>query len=228
LKRFRSALQEGRLVVLAELAPPAPGALGAWLDCAISLTDRVDGIVIGPAGPATVSTLALAPLLLREGVDPVPRVDCRDRNRIALHSDLLGLRANGVSSLLFEQGSPDAGGGKPVFDMSRDELIALAHSMNEDLPGAAEQDFLVGIVSAIEENSLAPAATAGAQFLVTGPIENTAAFARSMERLVAERLTWQFAVIATAPAGEDRERWRQAIESIPGVSGINLKVNHDD
>lgn len=234
MKRLRSALQENRLAMTAELAPPEAHELAAWLDTARLRAEQADAIVIGaaPADRATVSALALAPLLLREGIDAIPLLDCRDRNRIALLSDLLGLRANGVSSLLLAQGSPDPEAGRPVFDMSRDELIAAAVAMNEELPGPVEQQFLAGITSDLPadegQTSLRLAAAAGAQFLITEPLPDPDVFRRSMENLVAERLTWHMAVIATAPKGENPDRWREAAKDIPGVSGINLKVSLDD
>jgi methylenetetrahydrofolate reductase (NADPH) len=230
LKRFRSALQSSRFSRIAELPAATIDSLDGWLEQARALAVDADGIVIGeaPPGEACVASTALAALLLRDGIDPIPRLGCRDRNRIALHSELLGLRALGVTSLLLEHGDVQGLEGKPVFDMNRDELIATASSLNEDLPGAAEQDLLIGTTTTLamdQDPLLQSASTAGARFLLIEPVDDLEQFADVMKRWVDHRITWQYSIVVTVADGEQAKHQEKALRAIPGVSGVNTRFN---
>jgi methylenetetrahydrofolate reductase (NADPH) len=93
---------------------------------AVNVTDNQSGIV-------RQSSIAAAKLLLDEDIDPIVQMTCRDRNRIALQSDLLGASALGVRNVLLLTGDhmvmgnqPDA---RPVFDLDSVQLIAAARGM---------------------------------------------------------------------------------------------------
>ena len=83
---------------------------------AVNVTD-------GASARAHMSALAAAAIMVEEGVEPILQITCRDRNRIALQSDLLGAVTLGVRNVLMLRGDdpskgdqPDA---KPVFDLRR-------------------------------------------------------------------------------------------------------------
>ena len=94
MKTFRQAMQGKAFTVTADLTLQSHSdaddvarqvdLLGPWVD-AIQVTDN-------PWSGVQMSALAAASLVLRQGVDPIAVLTCRDRNRIALYSDLLGLR----------------------------------------------------------------------------------------------------------------------------------------
>ena len=95
-----------------------------------------------------MSVLAAARLMLDNGVDPIMQLSCRNRNRIALLSDLMGATALGVSSLLLVRGDRVPRGFNPrpkaVFDLSAKDLIATASDMNENANLVPRPHFFIG------------------------------------------------------------------------------------
>lgn len=185
----------------------------------------VDGIQVSdnPYAWVQMSALAAAAVLVGHGVDPVPILTCRDRNRIALESDLLGLEALGVSSLLLTRGhrvpenhSVPAG---TVFDLTGRELIALAASMNREGAAGSQDSFLVGTGARVfrpnprwRAESLAARAAAGARFMQTQLCFNMDILRNYMERFVAAKLDTSYAVMVSLspfPSAETA-RWVKA------------------
>jgi len=210
LKTFRKGLQGDRPALTAELsmrnAPTADGVLRQ----AEILAASVDGIQLGSDGPAAeqASPLALASLLLRNGIDPIPRLNCRDANRIALQSELLGLRALGVTSLIIDRDGrgpdDDDSPTRPVHDVSRRELIATAAALNEEEWASMEHEFVIGTETDIgatqgdwNTEALLARAGAGARFMQTAVCFNTDMLREFMARLVEDKITWQYSVMVT-------------------------------
>src|SRR5262249_18014658 len=120
----------------------------------------------------------------RHGVEPILQLTCRDRNRIALQSDLIGAAALGVRNLLMLTGDdpragdqPDA---KPVFDLDSRKLVETAATMRDrsELPYgrkvAGHADFFFGVADSPLDPpggwrpvSLQGKIAAGAQFAQT-------------------------------------------------------------
>jgi 5,10-methylenetetrahydrofolate reductase len=180
------------------------------MEQASQLAGYVDAIQVAdnPYSWAQIAPLALSGLLIREGIDPMPRLACRDRNRIALQSDLLGLRAMGVSSLVLVKGSPLPEGNdlkaKPVFDLGCPELVALAQAMNEEGRHDAGHEFVIGTGAAVfgpepgwNADYLLARAAAGARFLQTQPCFNLVLLRRYLQGLVEAKVTWKYSVIVT-------------------------------
>ena len=132
---LREALRSGRFVLTAEITPPLSVNPGDLLERAIPLKGLADAVNVtdgASARPHMESTVA-AHLLLREGIEPILQLTCRDRNRIALQSQLVGAGALGILNVLALTGDdpkqgdqPDA---KPVFDLDSSGLVATAASM---------------------------------------------------------------------------------------------------
>jgi methylenetetrahydrofolate reductase (NADPH) len=133
-RTLREAIESGRFIVTGELGPP----LGASPDPvrkkaehfrtvdAVNVTDNQSGIV-------RQSSIATAKLLLESGIDPIVQMTCRDRNRLALQSDVLGAAALGVRNLLLLTGDhvtmgnqPEA---RPVYDLDSVSLVDMANRM---------------------------------------------------------------------------------------------------
>ena len=105
---LRAAIASGRFVVTAEIGPPRgvnPGAietaaqrLRGWVDAA-NVTDNQGAHV-------RLSSLAGSVLAARSGVEPVMQLTCRDRNRIALQSDLISAATLGIPNVLLLTGDP--------------------------------------------------------------------------------------------------------------------------
>ena len=199
------------------------------------LSGVVDGIqlVSNPPGYAQTSQTALAALLLREGIDVTPTLNCRDRNRIALQSELLGLRAIGVTSLVLNQGgamprSPDSPG-TAVFDVNCSELISMAHEPDEST-------FLLGTGASVPDDGsdwnaapLLERSSAGARFLRLQPCSDIDLLRQHMARLVEDKVTWHYSVmvsLAPLPANVCGPLISD-VQSIPGVSGVNLVCRND-
>lgn len=244
MKTFRKALQGPGFPITAELALPGRTSLDEALRLAVTLAESVDAFQLGEYSGSWngVAPPALASLLLKRSIDAVPRLGCRDRNRIALQSDLLGLRAVGVSSLILSRGSQAQPGNKPdarpVFDLRCRELVAMAHAMNEEEWSDGDHEFFIGTqVTAVERSTewntewLTARASAGARFLQTRPCADLDLLRNFMQGLVEEKLTWGYSVIVTLSPDPDLEgidacaRLMRKTSQIPGVSGINLMIS---
>jgi methylenetetrahydrofolate reductase (NADPH) len=209
-KSFRAAVQSKSLALTAELSLKRETSAADIRNQANTLAPWVDAIQISdnPWAWTQMSALAASSLLLEAGVDPVPILTCRDRNRIALTSDLLGLRALGVRSIMLMRGHrvprnhplPAA----TVFDLSGRELIALAAELNEDETGAAGDRLFLGTgARAFRPNagwradSLKDRAVAGAEFLQTQLCFNLDLLKDYLSRLVDLKITWDYSVIVS-------------------------------
>lgn len=208
---FRGVLESGLFALTAEITPPLSanpedliqeGRMLRGLADAVNVTD-------GASARVHMSSIAAACLLKQNSVEPIAQITCRDRNRIALQSDLLGAAALGVQNILVLGGDdvkagdhPDA---KPVFDLDSRELLRALNTMSESgetLSGRrlrAPPLFFLGAADAPIEpapgwraESLVTKADAGARFVQTQFCFDTALVRRYMARLtdlgVTERL----------------------------------------
>lgn len=217
---FRSAAQSKAFTLSAELTLKRGSNAADVRAQADLLRGRVSGVQVAdnPLAWVHMSPLAAASLLLDAGVDPVPILSCRDRNRIALMSDLLGLRAMGVTSLLLMRGRrvprKHALHANTVFDLSGRELIAMANGLETD--AEAPPPFFIGTgVKAHRAKpgwraeSLQAKARAGAQFVQTQVCYDLDILRHYMDRLVQARATWDYSVmVSLAPLDSARTaRW---------------------
>lgn len=222
MKTFRQSLQSADFTITAELSLRHETGARELIRQAEKLRDSVTAIQIAenPHSRVQMSAVAAAGLLANNGFDVIPRLHCRDRNRIALQSDLLGLRAMGVNSLVLTRGKqlPDGNKlrAKPVFDLSCRELVAMANAMNDEETTRPENEFLIGTDTRVirprpgwKGESLLGRASAGAQFLQTGICFDINLLRQYMAMLVEARITWNYSVIVSlAPLpSADSARW---------------------
>jgi methylenetetrahydrofolate reductase (NADPH) len=229
-------LAAGNFVVTTEVGPPrgaAPGAIAAkveplrgWVD-AVNLTDNQSAHV-------RMSSWAASLLALGAGVEPVMQVTCRDRNRIALQSDLLSAGALGIPNVLLMTGDhpkfgdhPDA---KPVFDLDSVQLIWTARTMREEgrlLSGRKLDPPPSWFIGAVE-NPFAPPGkfraarlgkkvAAGAEFVQTQYVFDTATFARWLRELTDLGLDRRCAVIAGVGPIRSLRALDHMSSNVPGV-----------
>lgn len=229
MKTLRKALQGTSPFCTATLFSQNRATIGEFLGQTDELAQAVEAVQI-PAQPSRlqpVSPLALAALLLRENVDPVPHLDGRDRNRIALQSDLLGMRALGVSSLLVAKpaSEPDTAkaAAKPVFDVSASELVTMAESINGEAWREAGHEFLIGTDGAVRsdetEADLATKlklASDGARFLQLAPCFDLPSLRDYMATQVEAKVTWQYSVIVTLAPLTSADSARSLRAVLPG------------
>lgn len=227
---FRDALREKDVVVTAELPlTPASSAdeIGESLQTLAPVVDAVqvsdNRMAAGHASP-----VALAALAIREGVDAVPHLTCRDRNRIALRGDILGAALNGVTSLVIARGekvpASAAVQAKGVFNGSASELTEFAQRVSEESAIVSPPGFLVGTYSTVfapapgwEATRLDEKIAAGARFLLTQPCLNAEVLESYMAAVVARRITHRAAIIVEVPLLTSIEEARSIKEIQPGA-----------
>ncbi len=136
--RLKEKIARGVFVVTAELTPQLTSNPDDVLAQAAPLADKVDAINItdGAGARVAISSLAACAILARSGVEPIMQMTCRDRNRIAIASDLIGAGALGIRNLLMLTGDDPKTGDEPeampVFDLASRDVIALARQMSDD------------------------------------------------------------------------------------------------
>ena len=142
-----------------------------------------------------MSSLAGSVVLLAEGLAPVMQMTCRDRNRIALQSDLLAAGALGIPNVLLMTGDRPERGDHPdavaVYDLDSDALAAAARALRDDatlLSGqvvTAPPRYLIGAVDlgAGEPDRLVRKVASGAEFVQTQFVFDVPAFAAWLRRV---------------------------------------------
>ena len=210
LKTFRDAIRTRPFTVTADLALDRATDAAALRRQARLLGPLVDALQVPDAhdGRLQMSGQAAAALLLAEGVDPLVHLTGRDRNRIALENDLLGLGALGVTSLLLTRGEELPAAYKPptrqVLELSGEDLVTTAVQLGEDESIAAVPGFCVGTAATVfapkagwKPKALQARVDAGVAFVQTQICFNMKTLRRYMEHLVEARLTWRCAVIVS-------------------------------
>ena len=213
---LQHAIRTRSFALSAELTPLADGA--SMVQQARRLLDSVDVVQItdSPTGRAQMSSLAAAVIVRQAGMDPVLHMSCRDRNRLALHGDLLGAATLGLSSLLVMRGSPLRTGwrsnARPVFDIGAIDLIAAARELRDTaspgllgLPRAP--DLFIGAMTTVFDAAGAwqPRAVlakigAGAQFLQSQLCLDVPLLRRYMKQFVATHLAQRcYVMVSLAP-----------------------------
>ena len=217
MKTFREAVQSEQFSISAELTVTRESTADDIRRQADVLGNYVDGIQVSdnPYAWVQMSALSAAGILIDHGVDPVPILTCRDRNRIALQSDLLGLQAQGVTSLMLMRGhrvpKNHSVPASTVFDLTGRELISLAASVNETFfIGTGVRAFRPGPRWRAE--SLVSRAESGAQFVQTQLCFNMDILRQFMKRFVAAKLARSYSVMVSLsplPSAETA-RWVKA------------------
>lgn len=202
--RLARKLADNNFVITAEVAPPHGADLTTFLRTATQVAPHVDALNVTDNQGANMrmTPLVAAGALVREGIEPILQLTCRDRNRLALQSDLLGAAALGIVNLLAltgdDIGCGDHGQGKAVFDLDSVLLLQAIQAMNagkdqnhKALDGATA--FFAGAAAAPEVEpfavtrpKLAKKATAGAHFFQTQAVfnpEKMAAFNTAVQPL---------------------------------------------
>lgn len=234
--RLASVLLKRDFAVTAEITPPVSGASQTLLARAEPLSASVDAVNVtdGPRAQVHMSALAAAAILADHDIEPVLQLTCRDRNRIALQSDLLGAAALGVHNILVLTGDqPDSDEDpppKPVFDLDSKDLIRLAAGMRDDgalasgreitspprlFIGAA--DMPIDPAPDWRPTSLREKIEAGAQFVQTQLCYDIGVVRRYVARLEDEGITDRlFILIGIGPiASAKSARWMR--ENLWGV-----------
>jgi len=133
-----AALKSGDFIVTAELTPPVSTDPTDYINRALPLKGLATAVNVtdGAGAKAHLSSLAFSHFLVSAGLEPILQMTCRDRNRIALESDLLGALSLGIRNILVLTGDdPKAGDqpdAKPVFDFNSAAFLAMAQRIRTE------------------------------------------------------------------------------------------------
>jgi methylenetetrahydrofolate reductase (NADPH) len=198
---LEKVLRAGHFAATGELGPPTSANREVIEEKAQYLKGNVDSVNITDNQTAVVrmSSIAVGVMLLEMGIEPNIQMTCRDRNRIAIQSDLLGAAALGAKNLLCLTGDHQTFGNHPmaknVFDMDSINMIKMVRAMRDEgtLQAGDEMDvpprFFVGAAVNpfadpfdFRPYRLAKKVKAGAEFVQTQLIYNVPKFAEYMKR----------------------------------------------
>jgi len=136
--QLKKVLSAGHFAVTAECGPPKGADPETILKKGRILKGSVDSVNVtdNQTGVVRLSSLAACALLKQEGLDPVIQMVTRDRNRIALQSDILGASALGIRNILCLSGDHQSFGNQPqavgVFDLDSIQLIQVVRRMRDE------------------------------------------------------------------------------------------------
>ena len=134
MSTLRERLESGQFVITSEMEPPKGTDLTEFRSTTALLKGKVHAVNVTDNQRAIMrlSSVGGASVLAREGLEPILQLTCRDRNRMALQSDLLTAWVLGIRNVLTMTGDPvDAGDhpmAKPVFDISSAALLQMIES----------------------------------------------------------------------------------------------------
>lgn len=199
---LKDLLKQGKFVVTSEVGPPKGWQIDETFHEAEMLKGKVDFVNVtdNQASVMRFGSLAACHLLHDRGFEPVFQITCRDRNRLALQSDILSAAGLGISNLLLLTGDhttlgdhPDA---KPVFDLDSVSLLHAVRRLEEgfDLAGnkltGEPPKFCKGAVVSPCSEPLEPQLIKmekkikeGAEFFQTQAVYEADKFAKFMERV---------------------------------------------
>lgn len=218
MKTFRDAVRDSDFVLTAQL-PLGPGTTtGDLRQILATLQPVVDAVQIGdnPTTKPHMAPLAAAALSLEAGIDPIVQMTCRDRNRIALQSDVMGAAALGVTSLVISRGEKMPAMHKQrikgVFDIGAKRLMATAQAVGANERMIAPPGFFLGsnvtVIDPPEDwaaEGIGSKAGAGSKFVQTQPCLDLAILRKYMAALVARKALERVSVIVQVPLLESLE-----------------------
>lgn len=201
MSRLSEALGSGKFVVTGEIGPPKGVNTKTMWEEAEHLKGRVVAVNVtdNQSSVMRIGSMAVCRGLLDRGLEPVFQMTCRDRNRLALQSDLLSAATLGIENVLALTGDHvtlgDHPGAMPVFDLDSVSLLKTIGMLEsgKDLAGNAldgAPKFFKGAVVAPCADDVEPQmikleskVEAGAQFIQTQAVYEPAAFERFMEKI---------------------------------------------
>ncbi len=220
---FKEKIQSGKFLLTSEIGPPKGIETKALLEDAELIKARVDAINVTDLQSSVMrlGSLAVSSLLKQKGFEPIFQVTCRDRNRLALQSDILSAAALGIENLLILTGDhptlgdhPEA---KPVFDLDSVQLLEVVRKLQEGfdmngnkLDGVAPK-FCVGAVVNPGADPIEPQILkmekkieAGAEFFQTQAVYDIKVFENFLSKIKHLKTTILGGIVLLKSAGMAR------------------------
>ena len=236
--RLEKVLTAGQFAVTAELGPPQNANPEAIKKKSQHCLGNVDGANITDNQTAIVrmSSIAAGAIALSCGVEPIIQMVCRDRNRLAMQSDILGAAALGIQNLLCLSGDHQTFGNHPdaknVYDVDSMQLIAMVKKMRDDkqfLCGDEikehEPKLFIGAVAnpfadpfEFRVMRLAKKIDAGADFIQTQCIFDMKKFAEWMKMVVDEGLHDKVYILAGLTPVRSHKALKYMKNNVAGMS----------
>jgi methylenetetrahydrofolate reductase (NADPH) len=225
---LQEKLKAKRFVITAEVTPPVSANRDELLAKALPLKGLADAVNVtdGAGARPHLGAVTSAAILVEHGIEPILQLTCRDRNRIALQSDLLSAAASGVRNLLMLRGDDPAAGDQPdakaVFDLDPRSLLDTARRLRDsgELPTGRKVggifDFFLGSAdnpidppSGWKPAGLQAKVDAGAQFVQTQFCMDTGVVHRYIAKLSEQGLTGKLSfLIGVVPLRSSKSaRW---------------------
>ena len=217
---FKEKLGAGKFLVTSEIGPPKGIETKVLLEDAELIRNRVDAINVTDLQSSVMrlGSLAVCSLLKQKGFEPIFQVTCRDRNRLALQSDILSAAALGIENILILTGDhttlgdhPEA---KPVFDLDSTQLLQVVGKLQQGmdmkgnkLEGRAPK-FCVGAVVNPGADPLEPQImkmekkiAAGAEFFQTQAVYDIRIFDNFLSKIKHLKITILGGIVLLKSAG---------------------------
>lgn len=229
-------LESGAFTVTGELGPPQSADPEVIREKARLLKGYVDAVNVTDGQTAIVRMASWAACLIgmSEGLEPTVQMTCRDRNRIALQMDILGMSALGMKNLLCLTGDHQSFGNHPqakgVFDIDGIQLLQIARNMRDeekfqcgDEISVAPSLFIGAAANPFADPfdfraiRLAKKVAAGADFIQTQIIYNVERFARWMEAVRQRGLHKKVYILAGVAPIKSAGAARYMKTKVPGM-----------
>jgi methylenetetrahydrofolate reductase (NADPH) len=157
MSKLKQELENGKFVVTGEIGPPKGVNLDKCMQDAETFRNTVTAINVTDLQSAVmrIGSMAVCAKLVERGLEPIYQLTCRDRNRLALQSDILSAWALGIENMLCLSGDHPIMGdhteAKPVYDLDSVQLLKAARDLNmgHDMSGHeldSSPDFFLGAV----------------------------------------------------------------------------------
>jgi len=220
---FKEKIQAGKFLLTSEVGPDKGIHADRLLLDAELIRNKVDAINVTDLQSSVMrlGSLTVSFLLKQKGFEPIYQITCRDRNRLALQSDLLSAAALGIQNILIATGDhPSLGDhpqAKPVFDLDSVQLIQVVKKLqtgfdmqDHPLQGAAPE-FCIGAVVNPGSDPLAPQImkmekklAAGAEFFQTQAVFDLKTFENFISRVKQVKVPIMAGIILLKSAGMAR------------------------
>ena len=235
--RLERILESGKFAVTAEIGPPKSADAEVIRRKARTLKGYIDAFNVTDGQTAVVRMASWAACLIgkEEGLEPIVQMTCRDRNRIALQMDILGVAALGIKNILCLTGDHVSMGNhpsaKPVYDLDSIQLIKIVKDMRDEKRFQCGEEITVeprlyigavanpfaGYPLELDVLRLEKKVEAGADFIQTQCVYDVEKFEEWMKLVRERKLHEKVHIIAGVTPLKSYRMAKYMKENVPGI-----------